>query len=175
MCKWAECRPPIRECESLKMATDHSGGPRLVQGRKTSAEWRETTWRIGAQWGVCGGLDDVKPHSLLRCLFMPLARSPVLHLCSYSEQVGWVRQLLCSGLSLAISPFSSSSFWLSPFYFPHICLSICTISPDPSVHWLHWLGFRGEGMFERAVSCFRVVVDCCSVCALSVEVSHLLQ
>ncbi len=127
--------------ESLKMASDHSGGPCQVRSRKMSAEWRPATWRIGPQWGVCGGLGDLKPpHSILRCLFMPLARSPVLCLCSYSEQVGWVTQLLCSGLSLAISPFSSSSCSLplslpSPFYFPLIRLSISTVSPGPSMHF----------------------------------------
>lgn len=171
--------------ESLKMASDHSGGPCQVRGRKTSAEWRAATWRIGPQWGVCRGLGDLKPpHSILRCLFMPLARSPVLCLCSYSEQVGWVTQLLCSGLSLAISPFSSSScslpplfFLPSPFYFPLIRLSISTVSPGPSVHFrcsdgqisTDWVSGEGgdverrrnrgeEWGSERSVSCFR----CCS-------------
>lgn len=202
MCKPAGWRPPIGEQGSLKVASDHSGGPRRVRGRKTSAEWRAATWRIGPQWGVCGGLGDLKPpHSPLRCLFMPLTRSPVLCLCSYSEQVGWVTHLLCSGLSLAISPFSSSScslppfFVPSPFYFPLIRLSISTVSPGPSVHFrcsdgqisTDWVsgvgrgGFREEEEQERRVgvweSCLLfshvVAVDWRSVCALSVEVSHL--
>lgn len=156
MCKWAGRRPPIGEWESLKMASDHSRGPRQVRVRKMSAQWRAATWRIGPQWGVCGGLGDLKPpHSLLRCLFMPLTRSPVLCLCSYSEQVGWVTQLLCSGLSLAISPFfflllfPSSFFALSLLLFPYspfnlycISWSICALQV---LGWTdkHWLGFGG--------------------------------
>lgn len=146
--------------ESLKMASDHSGGPCQVRGRKTSAEWRAATWRIGPQWGVCRGLGDLKPpHSILRCLFMPLARSPVLCLCSYSEQVGWVTQLLCSGLSLAISPFSSSSCSLPPLFFFALSLLLSPYSPFNlyCISWSicalsvlgwtdkHWLGFGGGG------------------------------
>lgn len=196
MCKWAELRPP-----ELKDGFWSLRGPHQVRGPKDE-RWmasgnlknRATVERLCRT-----GWPETSSFSPPLSFFMRLAGSPVLCLCSYSEQVGWVTQLLCSGplttyLLLFLPPLYLFFFCpllstfppYSPFNLFSISRSICALQV---LGWTdkHWLGFGGVvcsgggtqeksgGLRERSSVFCVVAVDCRSVCALSVEVSHLPQ
>lgn len=174
------------------------GAPTRSRGRKTSTEWRAATWRMGPQWGICEGLGDLKPpHSLIRCLFFHVSRSVSSFLSLQLFRAVRVSHTalsfgpLTSYLPLFLPPlflfFLSTPFSFSlysPFNLFSISRCICALQV---LGWTdkHWLGFGGvqrrrnvreEWGSDRAVSCFPCCsCDCRSVCALSVEVSHVLQ
>lgn len=185
MCKWAERRPPELKDGfwSLQGPPARSEGPKdkrwMASGNLKNRATEGHLWRTG--WSETSSFSP-----LLSFFFMSLTQSPVRFRCSYSEQVGWVTQLLCSGFSLATSPFFLPLLLLffflrpllstlplySPFSLFAIYRSICALGV---LGWTDkiWLGFVGvvcrkrrnireEWGSERAASRF----PCCS-CWLS--------
>lgn len=169
--------PGLRQKDERWMATSNLKN-RATVGRLWRAGWSETS-------SFCPLLSFHDSRSVSSSVSLQLFRAGLV------SHTALLFRPLTSYVSLFFLLLFSSSFLPSPFFFPlilhfsyyRISWSICTFQVFgwTDKHWLSAGGERGRNIreewgSERAVSYFHVVaVDCHSVWALSVEVSHLPQ